>query len=102
MTAEAHQPHRRPLARSPAEIRAVLAGADRAEFERDYQAALARAGEQYDLEPLNEVVEQWWHVAVLTADPAAHQRMLDTAEALRAGDPRPGTPWSVVRTGLGV
>ena len=60
------------------------------------------AAEQYDLEPLNEVVEQWWRVAVLTTDPAAHQRMLARAEALRAGEPLPSTPWSLVRAGLGV
>ncbi len=102
MTAEAHEPRRRPPTRTPAEIRAALTGTDRAEFEHDYQAALARAGEQYDLTLLNDVLEQWWQIAVLTADPVAHRRMLDTTEALRAGEPLASTPWSVVRAGLGV
>ena len=83
MTADAHQPHQRPPARTPAASRAALAGADRAEFERDYQAAVARAAAQYELEPLQEVLDRWWQVAVLTADPAAHQRMLQRADGLR-------------------
>ena len=102
MSAEAHELRRRAPARTPAEIRAALTGTDRAEFERDYQAAVARAADQYDLEPLNDVIEQWWQVAVLTLDRVAHQRMLDTAGALRAGDPLPSTPWSVVRADLGI
>jgi hypothetical protein len=102
MTAEAHV-HGNPIpARTPAEIRAALTGADRAEFERSYQAALVVAAGDYDLSPLRDVLDQWWQVAVLTADPAAHQRMLDTADALRAGRPVPSTPWAAVRVELGI
>lgn len=102
MTAQAHEPRRHLPAQTPAAIRAALTGADRAEFERQFQAALGRAGSDYDLAPVHDVIDQWWQVAVLTADPAAHQRMLDRTEALRAGHARPGTPWSVVRAGLRV
>ena len=42
MTAEAHPPGHPVPARTPAEIHAALTGADRAEFERAYQAALGR------------------------------------------------------------
>jgi hypothetical protein len=34
--------------------------------------------------------------------PAAHQRMLDLAASLRAGEPVRKHPWDVVRAGLGV
>jgi hypothetical protein len=102
VTAEPHVPGHRIPARTPAEIRAALTGPDRAEFERRYRAALDRAATDYDLTALHDVVEEWWQVAVLTADPAAHQRMLDTAAALRAGEPVHSTPWDVVRADLGV
>jgi hypothetical protein len=102
MTVEAHAPGRRTPARTPAEVRAALTGSDRADFERDYQAAVARAAADYDLAPLHDVIDQWWQVAVLAADQVAHQRMLDTAAALRAGGPVRSTPWAVVRTDLGV
>ena len=102
MTAEAHPPGHPVPARTPAEIRAALTGADRAEFERAYQATLAAASTDYDLAPLHDVIDQWWQVAVLTADPAAHQRMLDTAAALRRGETVPSTPWAAVRANLGI
>jgi hypothetical protein len=102
MTAQAHEPRRLPPARTPAAIRAALRAADRGGFERQFQAALEQAASDYDLAPVHDVVDQWWHVAVLTADPAAHQRTLDRAEALRTGQAQPGTPWNVVRAGLGV
>jgi hypothetical protein len=102
MTAEAHAPRSGPPARTPAEVRAALTGTDRASFERDYQAALSRAAIDYDLTPLQDVLNRWWHVAVLTIDEPAHQRMLDTAADLRAGRPVTSAPWSVVRAELGV
>jgi hypothetical protein len=102
MTAEPHD-LRRPLpARTPAAVRAALTDSDRTQFEREYQAAVRTAAEDYDLAPLQDVLDQWWHVAVLTADPTAHQRMLDTADALRSGRPVASTPWAAVRTELGV
>jgi hypothetical protein len=93
VTAEAHAPERRLPPRTPSGVRAALAGGDRAEFERDYRAALARAGADFDLTPVHDVVERWWRVAALAADPAAHRRMLGAVDALRAGDRLPSTPW---------
>jgi Family of unknown function (DUF6247) len=102
MTAEPH-PARSPIpARTPAEIRAALDGADRAEFERAYQTALSQAATDYDLTPVQDVVDRWWPIAVLAADPAANRRMLDTAAALRAGDSLRSTSWETVRRDLGV
>ena len=102
MTAEPHDLQRPLPARTPAAVRAALTGADRTQFERDYQAAVSTAAEDYDLAPLQDVLDQWWHVVVLTADPEAHQRMLAAAAALRAGRPVPSSPWAVVRAQLGV
>ena len=102
MTADAHAARSGPPARTPGDVRAALIGADRAGFERDYQAALGRAAAEYDLAPLQDVLDQWWHVAVLTADGPAHERMLAAAAAARAGRPTGSTPWSVVRAELGV
>ena len=102
MTAEAHPARPGVPARTPADVRRALAGADRTGFERDYQAALARAGNDYDLTPIQDVLERWWRIAVLAADPAANRRMLDTAAALRAGHPAASTSWVAVRDELGV
>ena len=102
MTAEAHTSQPKPPARTPAAVRAALTGEERAGFERDYQHALTQAAADYDLTVLHDVVDQWWQVAVITADRPAHQRMLDTADDLRAGRPVSTTPWTVVRTQLGL
>lgn len=102
MTAEAHDPRPRPQARTPAAVRDALSGADRAGFERDYQQALRRAAADYDLTAMHDVIDQWWQVAVLTADQPAHQRMLDVVADLKAGRPVNSTPWSVVRADLGI
>lgn len=102
MTAEPHAPRPQPPARTPAAVRAALTGADCASFEQDYQGALSQAAADYDLTPLHDVIDQWWQVAVLLADQAAHKRMLDTAADLKAGRPVNSTPWSVVRAQLGI
>jgi hypothetical protein len=102
MTAEPHH-HGHPIpSRTPAAIRVVLADSDRTEFEREYQAALTRAGVDYDLAPVHDLLDRWWQIAVLTADARADRRMLDAAAALRAGRAVPGIPWPVVRADLGL
>lgn len=93
MTVEAHAADRHVPARTPAGVRVALQGADRAEFEREYRAAITRAGRDFDLAPVHELVERWWRVAVLAADPVANQRMLQTVAALRSGCAVPSTPW---------
>lgn len=102
MTAEAHPGPPRWPARSPGGVRAALAGRDREEFERDYRAALDRAGSDFDLGPVHEVVERWCQVAVAAADRPAQQRMLAAVDALRAGRPVPSTPWRQARGELGL
>lgn len=102
MTAEAHGVGLGTPGRTPAEVRAALGAADRVEFERRHRAALDRAGTDYDLTPVHEVLDEWWQVAVLGADPAAHRRMLDRAADLRAGTCPRGTSWDAVRTQLGL
>ena len=102
MTAEAHVADSGFPARTPAGIRAALTGEDRADFERGYQAALARAGSDFDLTPIHDLLGHWWQIAVLRTDRAAHQRTMDAAAALRTGRPVPSTPWTQVRAELGI
>ena len=102
MTAEAHRLPPGVPARTPAGIREALSGTGRADFERAYQAAVARAGANYDLQPIHDVLEHWWPIAALAADGAAERRMLDAAAALRAGRPAPSTSWHALREDLGV
>ena len=102
MTADAHTAQPARPGRTPGAIRAALSGADRSEFEHAYQAAVDKAAADYDLTPLYDVLDRWWQVAVLTADPTAHRRMLDMAAALRAGGPVESVPWSTVRADLGI
>ncbi len=102
MTAEAHAPEPRLPARTPAGIRAALEDHDRAHFEGEYQSALLRAGAEFDLTGVHEVIEHWWQLAVLRSDRPAHQRTLAVAAALRAGQPVPSTPWDQVRAELGI
>jgi Family of unknown function (DUF6247) len=102
MTAEAHRDRPGVPPRTPAGVRDALSGADRAAFERAYQAAVARAGAAYDLQPIQDVLEHWWRIAVLAADRSAERRMLDSAAALRAGRSVPSTSWESLREDLGV
>ena len=74
-------------------VAAALTGTDRTAFDRARQAA-------EDQETLDAVIGHWWAVAVLSADPDAHQRMLDTAAAVRAGIPVPLIPWTEARARL--
>jgi Family of unknown function (DUF6247) len=101
VTAEAHHEEPRWPVRTPAGVRTALTGRDREEFEREYRAALDRAGSDFDLGPVQDLVERWWRVAVLSDDRAAHQRMLAAVDALRAGRPVASTPWRQVRSELG-
>lgn len=68
-------------------IRATLAEyapAERVQFEREFQAALADAGETFDATPVDTLIGRWWArtVALLNPDPAA-----DAArQRIQAGD----------------
>ena len=102
MTAEAHQREPRWPARTPAGVRAALTGQSRAEFERGYRDAMDRASSDFDLSPVQELVERWWRIAVSSQDGAAHERMLAAVAALREGRPVSNTPWRQVRGDLGL
>lgn len=54
--------------RSGSGIRAALAEhapAELADFERDFQEAVQVAAASYDTVPIDEVLDQWWRIAVL-------------------------------------
>lgn len=86
--------------RHPAAIRAALPEDHRDQFDRAYRAAVGRAAVAENPNAITDTLEHWWRIAVLTADPDAHQRMLDTAAAIRAGIPVPLVSWTDVRARL--
>ncbi|MFE3447366.1 DUF6247 family protein [Nonomuraea sp. NPDC059194] len=53
--------------RSPRNIRACLPPADRGYFDRDYRQAMAKATEELDLKPVNDLLAHWWHMARMKA-----------------------------------
>jgi hypothetical protein len=53
--------------RSPRNIRACLPPADREHFDDDYRRAMARATEELDLIPVNQLLDHWWHMARMKA-----------------------------------
>lgn len=80
---------------SPAEVRAALIPEEKAEFERDWRAVLAKAADTLDLTEVLETLESWRLVARLTAasGPDGHRAMYRraaerlTGEAVPAGEP---------------
>jgi hypothetical protein len=79
------------IARTPAAVRAALVGADRADFEAAYAAALDEARRTYRLEPVDQAVEQWWRYAVLSRSPG-HAEAIEQARQLLAGEDVPVRP----------
>lgn len=53
--------------RSPRNIRACLPLADREFFDKDYHRSMARATEELDLSPVNDLLAHWWHMARMKA-----------------------------------
>ncbi|MET8006523.1 DUF6247 family protein [Nonomuraea glycinis] len=51
--------------RSPRNIRAYLPPADRVHFDKGYRQAMAKATEELDLSPVNDLLAHWWHMAAL-------------------------------------
>jgi hypothetical protein len=84
---------------TPQAVRAALVAEERAAFDRDYQAALAEAGKTLDLTGVLDVLNNWRHVAWITQRHGAetHQRMLNAAARLMAGDDVPTVPGQVVK-----
>ena len=74
---------------SPREIRAALRPEFRAEFDRDYQDALAEAGRTLELTGVHEVLEHWRTRSWITRDPAEHRRLVRRAAELLTGTAPP-------------
>jgi hypothetical protein len=87
MTAEPIQPPADP-GRNPAAIRDMLPAADRADFAAAYAAALEEARRTWGLQPVDEVLEQWRRIAVLSRSPG-HAESLEHARRFPAGEDVP-------------
>lgn len=81
--------------RSPRNVRACLPPADRDYFDRDYRQAMAKATEELDLAPVNDLVAHWWHIARMKAT-GEYQEVLDRAahiqEQIENGEHVAGRP----------
>jgi hypothetical protein len=76
------------IERSGPAIRAALAEvspSECAQFEAELAAALARASAELDLAPADEVLDRWWGIAVIRANPLTEAERAQLARA-RAGD----------------
>lgn len=78
----------RRIERSGPAVRAALAEcapADCAQFEVEFQQALAQAGETFDIAPVEAILDRWWGIAAIRANPLTEQESDLIAQA-RAGD----------------
>jgi len=76
------------IERSGLAIRAALAevsSPECAEFEAEFAQALARAGAEFDLAPVEKVLDRWWGIAVIRANPLSEEEQAQVARA-KAGD----------------
>jgi hypothetical protein len=86
----------RGVEKTPAAIRDALDPAQRSRFEAEYRAALVRAAETLDLEPVLTLVQRtWWVRAVMCLNPemldgvvAEVERVAASDEAARTGEDR--------------
>jgi len=72
------------IERSGPSIRAVLAEVspqECARFEAEFAHALQRAGAEFDLAPAEQVLDHWWGIAVIRANPLTDQ---EQAQLVRA------------------
>jgi hypothetical protein len=79
---------------TPAQVRAALTEEEVADFDGQWQAAMAEATGSLDLANVTELLDSWRRIAVLTVmlGPAGYRDMLATAErVLRTGEPSPGS-----------
>ncbi|GIH72540.1 DUF6247 family protein [Sphaerimonospora thailandensis] len=81
--------------RSPRNIRTCLPPADRDYFDRDYRQAMARATEELDLSPVNDLLAHWWHIARMKAS-GEYEEVLERAalieKTIERGEYAPGRP----------
>jgi uncharacterized protein DUF6247 len=85
----------------PREVRAALHPEYRAEFDREYQEALAEAGRSLDPTGLHETIEHWRRRSWTTRDRQQHRRMVRrAAELLTGGTPPEDEPVTVTEARL--
>ncbi|WP_327105170.1 DUF6247 family protein [Nonomuraea glycinis] len=81
--------------RSPRNIRACLPPADRSYFDKGYRQAMAKATEELDLSPVNDLLAHWWHIARMKAT-GEYEQVLEHAthvqDQIESGDYVPGRP----------
>jgi hypothetical protein len=77
--------------RDPAAIRRMLPLARRADFERSFTEALEQARQTYTLAPVDEVLERWRRIVVLSGAPA-HAQALEHTRRLLDGEDAPTVP----------
>jgi len=91
---------------SPARVREALTAEDRAVFDRQWRALMARATERLDLSEVQEALQGWRQVAWVTSahGPAVYRQTLASAqERLQTGERAPGAmPWAQLKAELGM
>jgi hypothetical protein len=73
------------IERSGPAIRAALAAEECAQFETEFRHALARAETDFDLRPLEALLDRWWGIAAIRANPLSADEQTQVARA-KAGD----------------
>lgn len=77
----------RGLEKTPAAIRDALDPAQREQFELEYRAALVRAADTLDLEPVLTLVQRtWWVRAVMCLNPEMLDGVVSDINRVAAGD----------------
>jgi hypothetical protein len=108
MSAEAVEPPRPRNFKdaSPREVMAALAPEERADFDRQWRQALAKAADSLDLADVLDVLDSWRRRATITnyLSHNGYREMLARADRiLRTGEPEPGSvPWSQLKAELGL
>jgi hypothetical protein len=89
---------------SPHAIRsALLAEKDRAQFDREYERALAQARQSLELAELFKMLEQWRRIAVLQSDREQFRRVAGKVAATLTGREAPaGEPLEITRARAGL
>jgi hypothetical protein len=85
-----------PPGATPREVRAALRPEYHAEFDRDYQDALAEAGRSLDLTGVHDTVEHWRRRSWIVRDQQRHRELVRRAATLLEGrEPPADEPVSV-------
>lgn len=91
---------------SPRDVRAALVPEERADFDRQWRAALTEAAESLELDGVLAVLDSWRRRAAVTTSlgHAGYRRMLAQAErASRTGESVPGAvSWNDLKAELGL